>query len=237
MFTKLHAVVRYSEKLGFEVMCISDDMNKLEEYISAMQLVKSETNFTYNIVTDIRSDIQETELKEVHLVQAKVNNIILNLAAYEEEHHAFHAIQSLKATNSKFKYVDEAVPVLKFGELPKEIELPNMHIGVLDKDLYSTIIQIAENVFVFDIVGKINKQEYTKAHDMTLKAASEKVYTGDFKTSDEYIIDTIVLDSMQDITFYRVVHNDDFIGKSLQDFEVVNYLNAVFEKFSENNII
>lgn len=237
MFTKLHAVVRHSLTLGFEVMCISDDVNKLEEYISAMQSVKSEINFTYSIMSDIRSDIAEKELKEVHLVQANVNDMILNLAAYEEEHHAFDAVQSLKAINSKFKYVDEAVPVLKSGELPKVIELPNMNIGVLDKDLYSTIIQVAANIFVFDIVGKINKQEYTKAHAMTLKAASEKAYTGNFKSSDAYTIDTIVLDSVQDITFYRVVHNDDFIGKSLQDFEVVNHLNVVFEKFSENNII
>ena len=234
MFTKLHAIL---EVIGTrsKIVAISDDPTKIDLKLSELQ--KEHPQGEYIRQFDISSDIAEKELKEVHLVQAKVNDMILNLAAYEEEHHAFHAIQSLKATNSKFKYVDEAVPVLKFGELPKEIELPNMHIGILDKDLYSTIIQVAENVFVFDIVGKINKQEYTKAHDMTLKAASEKAYTGDFKTSDEYTIDTIVLDSMQDITFYRVVHNDDFIGKSLQDFEVVNHLNVVFEKFSENNII
>ena len=234
MFTKLHAIL---EVIGTrsKIVAISDDSTKIDLKLAELQ--KENPQGEYVRQFDISSDIEEIELKEVHLVQAKVNDMILNLAAYEEEHHAFDAVQSLKAINSKFKYVDEAVPVLKSGELPKVIELPNMNIGVLDKDLYSTIIQVAENVFVFDIVGKINKQEYTKAHAMTLKAASEKAYTGDFKTSDEYTIDTIVLDSIQDITFYRVVHNDDFIGKSLQDFEVVNHLNVVFEKFSENNII
>ena len=234
MFTKLHAIL---EVIGTrsKIVAISDDSTKIDLKLAELQ--KENPQGEYVRQFDISSDIEEIELKEVHLVQAKVNDMILNLAAYEEEHHAFDAVQSLKAINSKFKYVDEAVPVLKSGELPKVIELPNMNIGVLDKDLYSTIIQVAENVFVFDIVGKINKQEYTKAHDMTLKAASEKAYTGNFKSSDAYTIDTIVLDSVQDITFYRVVHNDDFIGKSLQDFEVVNHLNVVFEKFSENNII
>ena len=234
MFTKLHAIL---EVIGTrsKIVAISDDSTKIDLKLAELQ--KENPQGEYVRQFDISSDIEEIELKEVHLVQAKVNDMILNLAAYEEEHHAFDAVQSLKAINSKFKYVDEAVPVLKSGELPKVIELPNMNIGVLDKDLYSTIIQVAENVFVFDIVGKINKQEYTKAHAMTLKAASEKAYTGNFKSSDAYTIDTIVLDSVQDITFYRVVHNDDFIGKSLQDFEVVNHLNVVFEKFSENNII
>lgn len=234
MFTKLHAIL---EVIGTrsKVVAISDDSTKIDLKLAELQ--KENPQGEYVRQFDISSDIEEIELKEVHLVQAKVNDMILNLAAYEEEHHAFDAVQSLKAINSKFKYVDEAVPVLKSGELPKVIELPNMNIGVLDKDLYSTIIQVAENVFVFDIVGKINKQEYTKAHAMTLKAASEKAYTGNFKSSDAYTIDTIVLDSVQDITFYRVVHDDDFIGKSLQDFEVVNHLNVVFEKFSENNII
>lgn len=234
MFTKLHAIL---EVIGTrsKIVAISDDSTKIDLKLAELQ--KENPQGEYVRQFDISSDIEEIELKEVHLVQAKVNDMILNLAAYEEEHHAFDAVQSLKAINSKFKYVDEAVPVLKSGELPKVIELPNMNIGVLDKDLYSTIIQVAENVFVFDIVGKINKQEYTKAHAMTLKAASEKAYTGNFKSSDAYTIDTIVLDSVQDITFYRVVHDDDFIGKSLQDFEVVNHLNVVFEKFSENNII
>lgn len=234
MFTKLHAIL---EVIGTrsKIVAISDDSTKIDLKLAELQ--KENPQGEYVRQFDISSDIEEIELKEVHLVQAKVNGMILNLAAYEEEHHAFDAVQSLKAINSKFKYVDEAVPVLKSGELPKVIELPNMNIGLLDKDLYSTIIQVAENVFVFDIVGKINKQEYTKAHAMTLKAASEKAYTGNFKSSDAYTIDTIVLDSVQDITFYRVVHNDDFIGKSLQDFEVVNHLNVVFEKFSENNII
>ena len=234
MFTKLHAIL---EVIGTrsKIVAISDDSTKIDLKLAELQ--KENPQGEYVRQFDISSDIEEIELKEVHLVQAKVNDMILNLAAYEEEHHAFDAVQSLKAINSKFKYVDEAVPVLKSGELPKVIELPNMNIGVLDKDLYYTIIQVAENVFVFDIVGKINKQEYTKAHAMTLKAASEKAYTGNFKSSDAYTIDTIVLDSVQDITFYRVVHNDDFIGKSLQDFEVVNHLNVVFEKFSENNII
>ena len=234
MFTKLHAIL---EVIGTrsKIVAISDDSTKIDLKLAELQ--KENPQGEYVRQFDISSDIEEIELKEVHLVQAKVNDMILNLAAYEEEHHAFDAVQSLKAINSKFKYVDEAVPVLKSGELPKVIELPNMNIGVLDKDLYSTIIQVAENVFVFDILGKINKQEYTKAHAMTLKAASEKAYTGNFKSSDAYTIDTIVLDSVQDITFYRVVHNDDFIGKSLQDFEVVNHLDVVFEKFSENNII
>lgn len=234
MFTKLHAIL---EVIGTrsKIVAISDDSTKIDLKLAELQ--KENPQGEYVRQFDISSDIEEIELKEVHLVQVKVNDMILNLAAYEEEHHAFDAVQYLKAINSKFKYVDEAVPVLKSGELPKVIKLPNMNIGVLDKDLYSTIIQVAENVFVFDIVGKINKQEYTKAHAMTLKAASEKAYTGNFKSSNVYTIDTIVLDSVQDITFYRVVHNDDFIGKSLQDFEVVNHLNVVFEKFSENNII
>ena len=208
MFTKLHAIL---EVIGTrsKIVAISDDSTKIDLKLAELQ--KENPQGEYVRQFDISSDIEEIELKEVHLVQAKVNDMILNLAAYEEEHHAFDAVQSLKAINSKFKYVDEAVPVLKSGELPKVIELPNMNIGVLDKDLYSTIIQVAENVFVFDIVGKINKQAYTKAHAMTLKAASEKAYTGNFKSSDVYIIDTIVLDSVQDITFYRVFHNDDFI--------------------------
>lgn len=236
MFTKLHAVVRHSLTSGFEVMCISDDMNKLEEYIAAMQLVKSEINFTYSIMSDIRSDIAEKELKEVHLVQANVNAMILNLAAYEEEHHAFDAVQSLKDINPKCKYSDEVVPILKEGELPT-LRLPHMHIALIDKGLYSMIVQVSKNVYVLNIVGYTDKVTRGIANAVTLGAAHEKSFTGDFKTSDEYTIDTIVLDSIQDITFYRVVHNDDFIGKSLQDFEVVNHLNVVFEKFSENNII
>ena len=234
MFTKLHAVL---EIIGSrtKIIAISDDPAKIDAKLLELQTKNPEGRYVQQY--DIPSELEEETLKNVYIVKEEVNGMIINAAAYIEEHHAFDAVQSLKAINSKFKYVDEAVPVLKFGELPKGIELPNMHIGVLDKDLYSTIIQVAENVFVFDIVGKINKQEYTAAHTVTLKAAEEKAYTGDFNTSDEYTIDTIVLDSIQDITFYRVIHNDDFIGKSLQDFEVVNHLNVVFEKFLENNII